>query len=196
MSVSKNKILSHPRSVETGGLAKMTFLSIQLNNIMKLFIQTGVAVICTLAISVAQAQTKPADPAIPHLEKRGLATQLIVDRKPFLVLGAEPPTSAPSNLEYLRYMMQVMADTGHQNSAAIAIGWSWIEPEKGKYDFRIVDAMIKDAKQSNLRVVLVWFGSWKNGLSSFAPAWVKADQDQFPRAQMGDGRIARNPFHL
>jgi hypothetical protein len=155
---------------------------------MKLSIQTGCAMLCALAISAAQAQTKPANPAIPHLEKRGLATQLIVDGKQFLVLGAEPPTSATSNLEYLRYMMQVMADTGHQNSAAIAIGWSWIEPEKGKYDFRIVDAMIKDARQTHLRIVLVWFGSWKNGLSSFAPAWVKADQDQFPRAQMGDGR--------
>ena len=106
---------------------------------MKLSIRTGGAVVCALAIS-AYAQTKPADPAIPHLEKRGLATQLIVDGKPFLVLGAEPPTSAPSNLEYLRYMYEVMAAT-HQNTAAIAVGWNWIEPEKGKFDFRIVDAM-------------------------------------------------------
>jgi len=154
---------------------------------MILSIRAGGAVVCALAISAAYAQTRPADSAMPHLEKRGLATQLIVDGKPFLVLGAEPPTSAPSNLEYLRYMFSVMANTGHQNTAAIAVGWNWIEPEQGKYDFRIVDAMIEDARQIDQRIVLVWFGSWKNGLSSFAPAWVKADQDRFPRAQIRDG---------
>ena len=162
---------------------------------MKFTIRTGAAVVCALAIPAAFAQTTPADPSIPHLEKRGLATQLIVDGKPFLVLGAEPPTSAPSNLEYLRYMDEVLAAT-HQNTAAIAVGWSWIEPEKGKFDFKIMDAAIKDAKQIGQRIVLVWFGSWKNGVSSFAPLWVKADQDQFPRAQIGAGRTAEalSPF--
>jgi hypothetical protein len=150
-------------------------------------IRIGGAVVCALAISGAYAQTRPADTAIPHLEKRGLARQLIVDGKPFLVLGAEPPTSGPSNLEYLRYMLQVQADT-HQNTSDIAVGWSWIEPQKGKYDFRIVDAMIEDARQIGQRIVLVWFGSWKNGISSFVPLWVKADQDQFPRIEVGDGK--------
>jgi hypothetical protein len=154
---------------------------------MTLSIRTGGAVICALAISAAYAQTRPADPAIPHLEKRGLATQLIVDGKPFLILGAEPPTSAPSNLEYLRYMLSVMATT-HHNTAAIAVAWAWIEPEKGKYDFRIPDAAIEGAKRLNQRTVLVWFGSWKNGQSNCAPAWVKADQDRFPRTQVKDGR--------
>jgi len=154
---------------------------------MILSIRAGGAVVCALAISVAYAQTKPADPAVPHLEKRGLATQLIVDGKPFLVLGAEPPTSAPSNLEYLRYMLQVLADT-HQNTAEIAVGWNWIEPAKGRYDFKIVDAAIEDARKIGQRTVLVWFGSWKNGDSGFVPVWVKADQDGFPRAQVGEGR--------
>ena len=140
--------------------------------------------VCALAISAAYAQTKPADPAIPHLEKRGLATQLIVDGKPFLVLGAEPPTSGPSNLGTCDTCW-VLAAT-HQNTADMAMGWTWIEPQKGKFDFRIVDAMIEDARRTGQRIVLVWFGSWKNGVSSFAPIWVKADQDRFPRAQVGE----------
>jgi hypothetical protein len=158
---------------------------------MTLTIRTGVAVVCALAIPAAFAQTKPADPSVPHLEKRGLATQMIVDGKPFLILGGEPPTSAPSNLEYLRYMDEVMVAT-HHNTTAIAIGWNWIELEKGKFDFKIVDAAIKDAKEYGLRVVLLWFGSWKNGQSNFAPPWVKADQDQFPRAQIQKGQSAEN----
>jgi len=36
----------------------------------------------------------------------------------------------------------------------------------------------------------VWFGSWKNGVSSFAPPWVKADYDRFPRAQVVDAKTA------
>jgi len=148
---------------------------------MTLSIRASGAVVCALAISAAYAQT------IPHLEKRGAATQLIVDGKPFLVLGAEPPTSAPSNLVYLPYMLQVLADT-HQNTAEIAVGWNWIEPQKGKYDFRIVDAAIEDARKIGQRTVLVWFGSWKNGDSGFVPVWVKADQDSFPRAQVGEGK--------
>jgi len=158
---------------------------------MMLSIRTGGALFCALALATASAQTKPADPSIPHLEKRGLATQLIVDGKPFLVLGAEPPTSAPSNPDYLRYMYSVLGQT-HQNTAAMAVGWNWIEPEQGKYDFRIVDAVIQGAKEFGQRVALVWFGSWKNGQSNFAPPWVKADQDRFPRAQIKDGLTAEN----
>jgi len=157
---------------------------------MKPLIRAGGALICALAIS-AHGQTKPADPSIPHLEKRGLATQLIVDGKPFLVLGAEPPTSGASNPEYLRYMYEVMAET-HQNTGAMAVGWNWIEPEKGKFDFRIVDAIIKEAKAFGQHVCLIWFGTWKNGQSNFAPPWVKADQDHFPRAQVKDGQSAEN----
>ena len=36
----------------------------------------------------------------------------------------------------------------------------------------------------------MWFGSWKNGVSSFAPPWVKADYDRFPRAQVVDAKTA------
>ena len=149
------------------------------------------ALICLLVLVAREGQSQPASTAsvsaIPHLEKRGLATQLIVDGRPFLVLGAEPPTSAPSNLVYLKYMMQVMAET-HQNTGAMAIGWNWVEPQKGKFDFKILDAMIEDAAQIDQRICLVWFGSWKNGVSGFAPAWVKADQDTFPRAQVVDAK--------
>ena len=167
---------------------------------MRLQILFCCTLVCSLALvagqvkssaasSAAATQTKHADPSIPHLEKRGLATQLIVDGKPFLVLGAEPPTSAPSNLEYLRYMFEVLAAT-HQNTAEIAVGWNWIERKQGKYDFKIPDAAIEDARRIGLRIVLVWFGSWKNGVSGFAPTWVKADYDRFPRAQTMDAKTS------
>jgi hypothetical protein len=88
-------------------------------------------------------------------------------------------------------MYATMAAT-HQNTGAMAIGWNWIEPEEGRYDFRILDAIIKGAGEFGQHVVLLWFGSWKNGQSNFAPPWVKADQGRFPRAQIQNGQSAEN----
>ncbi len=39
----------------------------------------------------------------------------------------------------------------------------------------------------NLRLVLLWFGSWKNTWSSYAPDWVKRDFERFPRVQLQSG---------
>ena len=38
-----------------------------------------------------------------------------------------------------------------------------------------------------MRLVLLWFGSWKNSMSCYAPAWVKRDPRRFPRATDRDG---------
>jgi len=34
---------------------------------------------------------------------------------------------------------------------------------------------------------LLWFASWKNSMSCYAPVWVKTNQQRFPRAQDKDG---------
>jgi len=50
-----------------------------------------------------------------------------------------------------------------------------------------VDGLIQSARRHNIRLVLLWFGSWKNGVSTYAPLWVKTDLRRFPRAQTKDG---------
>ena len=113
------------------------------------------------------AQTPPADASIPHLEKRGLATQLIVDGKPFLALSGELSNTISSNLEYMKTVWPMLANQVHLNTVLTGMAWAWIEPEEGKYDFSIADAAIESARQNNVRIVWLWFASWKNGLSSF-----------------------------
>jgi hypothetical protein len=125
---------------------------------------------------------------IPHLEKRGQATQLIVDGKPFLVLGGELHNTASSSAEYMAPVWPVLHSKMHLNTVLAGLGWDWIEPEEGKFDFQLVDTNIDNARRNNLHLIWLWFGSWKNALSSFAPAWVKAAQDRFPRAQIRDGK--------
>jgi hypothetical protein len=143
--------------------------------------------LCSLA-PVAGAQTKPADLAVPHLEKRGQATQLIVDGKPFLVLAGELSNTVSSDTDRMNVVWPLLAGKVHMNTVLTGVSWDWIEPEEGKYDFRLVDQLIASARRNNVHIVWIWFASWKNGLSSFAPAWVKAAQDRFPRAQIRGGK--------
>jgi beta-galactosidase GanA len=120
-------------------------------------------------------------PAHPHLRKQGTATQLIVDGHPFLVIGGELHNSSASSIEYMRPIWSRLVAL-HFNTVLAPVYWELIEPAEGTYDFALVDGLIHEARRNNLRLVLLWFGSWKNGMSSYIPAWVKEDVQRFPRA--------------
>ena len=146
----------------------------------------------TLLISIASAgpvlgQASGSHAGLPHLERRGSATQLIVDGKPFLVLGGELHNSSSSSVEYMKPVWPRLAAM-HLNTVLLPVAWETIEPEEGKFDFKCVDGLLEGARANNLRLVVLWFGAWKNTYSSYAPAWVKKDTERFPRVQMSDGR--------
>ena len=125
-------------------------------------------------------------PPVAHLEKRGAATQLIVDGKPFLVLAGELTNTAASSPEYMKTAWPHMVKVG-LNTVLAPIAWAWIEPQEGKFDFTFADNVIRDARANHMRIAWLWFGSWKNGLTNFAPVWVVANQDRFARAQLAGG---------
>ena len=144
------------------------------------------AVLCSLALAAGRAQTTPVA-TLPHLEKRGASTQLIVDGKPYLALAGETDNTASSSLEYMDTAWPKLVKM-NLNTVLVGIGWDWVEPEEGRYDFILVDGLLAGARKSNLHLIFLWFGSWKNGLSSFVPDWVKADQQRFPRALLKNGK--------
>jgi beta-galactosidase GanA len=123
---------------------------------------------------------------LPHLEKRGNAIQLIVDGKPFLILGGELHNSSASSLAYMKPIWPRLAGM-NLNTVLTPVSWELIEPEEGKFDFTTVDGLIVDARKNNLRLVFLWFGSWKNTYSSYAPVWVKRNAERFPRVLTSDG---------
>lgn len=141
----------------------------------------------TVALACSICRGAAADNTVPHLEKRGAATQLIVDGKPYLVLGGETANTASSDLDYMAAVWPRLAKMG-LNTALVGVAWDWIEPEEGRFDFTLVDGMLRQAREQHMHVVIVWFGSWKNGLSSFAPTWVKRDQQRFPRVRIASGK--------
>ena len=123
----------------------------------------------------------------PQLRRQGSATQLIVDGQPFLVLGGELGNSTSSSLEYMRPVWPKLVSL-NLNTVLVPVYWELLEPVEGKFDFTLVDGLIQEARRNKLRLVPLWFASWKNSMSCYAPAWVKRDQKRFPRAQDGAGR--------
>jgi len=136
-----------------------------------------------LAIS-AQAQT---DPGTPHLQKQGNATQLIVDGKPFLVISGELSNNAATSLENMETIWPKLV-AANLNTALIGVTWAQFEPEEGAFNYVQIDGVIKRARENHMHLVIIWFGCWKNGTSSFPPYWVKKDYVRFPRIQVYEGK--------
>ncbi len=123
---------------------------------------------------------------IPHLTRHGTATQLVVDGKPFLILGGELQNSSASSLAYMDPIWPKLASM-HLNTVLTPVSWELVEPAEGKFDWSLVDGLIAGARRNQLRLVVLWFGSWKNTYSSYVPAWVKNDPSRFTRAKKLDG---------
>jgi Domain of unknown function (DUF5597)/Beta-galactosidase len=151
------------------------------------------AVLFTFSAQRVCAQSNAS--AIPHLEKRGAVTQLIVDGKPFLALGGELFNNSASSLEYMEPIWPRLTAM-HLNTVLAPVSWAQMEPAEGKYDFALLDGLMRDARSHNLRLVFLWFGSWKNTWSSYAPDWVKRDLERFPRVVLrnGTGTERLSPF--
>ncbi|KAL2036203.1 hypothetical protein VTO58DRAFT_102121 [Aureobasidium pullulans] len=122
---------------------------------------------------------------IPHLRQIADLKQLIVDGEPFLMLAGELQNSSFSSPEYMKDVWSKLA-TMNMNTVLGSVSWEQIEPTEGHFDFTSLDQVLLDARSHDLRVVLLWFGSFKNGLSTYAPSWVKRDPKRFPRVKLQD----------
>lgn len=120
--------------------------------------------------------------SIPHLKKNGNATQLMVHDKPFLMLAAELHNSSASGHEYMQKAWPTFKQH-NLNTILAPISWELFEPEEGRFDYSCVDSLIINARKHNIKLGLLWFGSWKNGVSSYVPLWMKKDTKRFFRAK-------------
>ncbi|MET3535744.1 GH35 family beta-galactosidase [Chryseobacterium limigenitum] len=124
---------------------------------------------------------------IPRLQKKGTATQLVVGKKPFLILGGELGNSSASSFLDIERDFPKLQQMG-LNTVLVPAYWDLIEPEEGKFDFGLIDKTIDQARKNNLKVVFLWFGSYKNSMSCYAPLWLKKDYKKYPRAYSKVGK--------
>jgi len=110
---------------------------------------------------------------------------LMVDGQPYLILGGQVHNSSawPSELPAVWKSLAEL----HANTVEAPVYWEQVEPQEGKFNWDNVDAVVKGAREHNLHVVLLWFGTWKNGNMHYVPQWVKADPKRFARVIRGDG---------
>lgn len=134
---------------------------------------------------------------LPHLQKNHGAIQLMVNGKPFLMIAGELHNSSSSTPAYFDEALKYAKEM-NINTVIASIAWEQLEPKENQFDFVLLDHLIKAVHEKNLKLVIIWFGSWKNGESSYMPLWVKEDTKRFFRIkdQAGNSMSAVSPFCL
>lgn len=123
---------------------------------------------------------------LPEVQKVGDRYQFLVDGKPYLILGSQ--TNNSSNYPAMLPLVWESAKAMHANTVSIPVAWEQIEPKEGEFDFSYVETLIKEARKNDLRLVILWFATWKNNAPHYAPAWVKLDNARFPRVVTKEGK--------
>ncbi len=130
----------------------------------------------------------PVSAQMPSLQRTGKVTHLMVEGKPFLMIGGELHNSTSSSIDYMEKLdIWGTIEKAHYNTVIASASWELVEPEEGRFNFKQVDYLIKNARERNLKLVLIWFASWKNGASTYVPGWVKRNPKTYRYVQNSKG---------
>lgn len=144
-----------------------------------------------LLATMMLAATTPlaAQGPLPRIERTsgqgGDHHALIVDGAPFLMLGAQVNNS--SNYPAALPKVWPVLDTLGANTVEVPVAWQQIEPVEGRFDLSWVQVLLDQARTHDKRLVLLWFGTWKNTGPGYQPDWVKLDNRRFPRMKTRAG---------
>ncbi len=135
----------------------------------------------------AQVQERP----LPHLVKKDGRFALFVDDAPFLMLGAQVHNSSswPSALPKVWPAMEYL----NVNTVEMPIYWEQFEPQPKQFDYTMIDTLLVEARQHHVHLVLLWFGTWKNGSQHYTPEWMKLDVVRYPHMVDRNGQAIDSP---
>ena len=116
---------------------------------------------------------------------------LLVDGQPFLMLGGQAHNSSswPGMLPAVWTAIKAM----HANTLETPIYWEQIEAQPGKYDFSLIDTLLTQAREHKVHLVILWFGTWKNGSNHYMPEWMKRDAMKYPNITGRNGQPVDSP---
>lgn len=142
--------------------------------------------LCLGAASQAQS--------LPHLAKVGQSLSLIVDGSPMVLRAGELNNSTASSIRYMEEQRTFeRLKALNLNSVIATASWELVEPVEGEYNFAEVDYIIEQARKHDMKVMLLWFGTFKNPFMTYAPSWVKQNPKKYPRAKDADGNDLEMP---
>ncbi len=122
----------------------------------------------------------------PSLVQKDGRHALLVDGAPFLMLGAQVNNSSawPAVLPQVWPAIKAI----HANTVEMPVYWEQFEPKPGAFDYTVVDTPGRPSRKNGVRLVLLWFGTWKNNGPAYVPLWLKEDPKRFARMLTADGR--------
>lgn len=146
------------------------------------------ALACLLTVQAASAAEAP------RLVSQSGRHALLVDGKPFLILGAQAHNS--SNYPDALQPVWAAANDLKANTVLMPVAWEQVEPVEGRFDFSFIDILVKQAREQKKRLVILWFATWKNTSAQYTPEWVKLDPKRFPfnRDRDGSSNYSLSPF--
>jgi beta-galactosidase GanA len=135
----------------------------------------------------AQASDIVLDAPLPRIVHKDGRHALLVDDKPFFMLGAQVNNSSawPAQMP----LVWPAIDRLGANTLEVPIAWEQIETAPGTFDFDYLDLLLAQARTHGVRLVLLWFGTWKNNGPSYTPAWIKLDNARYPRVVDAKGEL-------
>ncbi len=155
---------------------------------IKAFIIAAVLVASSSGLSL-QAQVKQLP--MPRLVQNDGRHALMVDGAPFLILGAQANNSSdwPAVLPKVWPAIEYL----QANTLEIPIYWEQFEPKQGQFDYSELDTLLAQARTHHFRLVLLWFGTWKNGSQHYMPEWMKLQPNIYFHVMNKNGEFVDSP---
>jgi hypothetical protein len=161
---------------------KFQFTPVRMLYTLVLFALVNIAVSC--APSTPEAE-------MPRIVENEGRHALLVDGEPFFMFGGQSANSStwPKMLPGVWSTIESM----HANTLEIPIYWEQFEPEPGKFDYSMIQMVLDQARERDVRLVLLWFATWKNGSNHYMPQWMKNDPQKYPNLMNKEGRYVDSP---
>lgn len=159
------------------------------NNTLMIKMATMTCLVEILTIGTVWSQTN--NGPIPQIIEKNGRHALLVDGQPFFMLGGQAHNSSgwPGMMPKVWSAIEAM----HANTLEVPIYWEQIEPQQGKFDFALVDTLLKQGREHKVHLVLLWFATWKNGSSHYMPEWMKREPSKYPNITGRNGQPVDSP---